>query len=167
MPKYSTGGGAGGSGGRTCELCGEPADDLRTATVAGAELDVCGDCAPHSDQADTDDADETRSEAERNRRAASNTAQQIDAARGDPSHWVEEGTDYETDRLPYLVSDYGTKVVEARRDAGLQREELAEELEIDDGDLLAVEQGRAARANVGGSVITALEDFLDIELSDE
>lgn len=167
MPKYSTGGGAGGSGGRTCELCGEPADDLRTATVAGAELDVCGDCAPHSDQTDSQDGDDDRSEAERNRRAASNTARQIDAARGDPSHWVEEGTDYETDRLPYLVSDYGAEVVDARRDAGLQREELADELEIDDADLLAVEQERAARANVGGSVIAALEEFLDIELSDE
>jgi len=167
MAKYSTGGGAGGSGGRTCELCGDPADDLRTATVAGAELDVCGDCAPHSDQSGDRGDDGERSDTERKRRAAENTARQLDAAKGDPSHWVEEGTDYEDDRLPYLVSDYGAKVVDARRDAGLQREELAAELGIDDADLLAVEQGRAARANVGGSVIAALEDFLDVELADE
>ncbi|MFB6104311.1 MAG: transcriptional regulator [Halobacteriaceae archaeon] len=167
MAKYSTGGGAGGSGGRTCELCGEPADDLRTATVAGAELDVCGECAPHSDQAGDTGGDGDRSDTERNRRAAENTARHLDAAKGDPSHWVEEGTDYEDDQLPYLVSDYGAKVVDARRDAGLQREELAAELGIDDADLLAVEQGRAARANVGGSVIAALEDYLDVTLADE
>lgn len=167
MAKYSTGGGAGGSGGRTCELCGEPADDLRTATVAGAELDVCGDCAPHSDQSGDQGGGGNRSETERNRRAAHNTARQLDAARGDPSHWVEEGPDYENDRLPYLVTDYGAKVVDARRDAGLQREELAAELGIDDADLLAVEQGRAARANVGGSVIAALEEYLDIDLAEE
>jgi ribosome-binding protein aMBF1 (putative translation factor) len=57
--------------------------------------------------------------------------------------------------------------VRARQDAGLQREELAEELEVDEADLLAVEQGRATQASVGGSVVAALEDFLDVQLSDD
>ena len=60
----------------------------------------------------------------------------------------------------------GERVVRARQDAGLQREELAEELDIDGKDLLAVEQARATQANVGGSVIAALEEFLDVELSE-
>lgn len=171
MAKYSTGGDAGGSGGRTCELCGKSADDLRVATVAGAELDICGDCAPHDDagggQQDDGGGDGDRDEIERRRRAAQNTARTFDATRGDSTHWEEEGTDYDGDQLPYLVSDYGAKVVKARQDAGLQREELAEELDIEESDLLAVEQGRAARASVGGSVIAKLEDRLDIELADE
>lgn len=165
MAKYSTGGGAGGSSGQTCELCGDPADDLRQASVAGAELLVCGDCAPHDDE--SSESGDERNEAERRRDAARNTARAFDAASGDSTHWEEEGTDYERDQLPYLVSDYGATVVKARQEAGLQREELAEELNIDVEDLLAVEQGRAARANVGGSVIAKLEDRLDIELADE
>ncbi|MFB6071642.1 MAG: multiprotein-bridging factor 1 family protein [Halobacterium sp.] len=166
MPKYSTGGAGSGGGGQTCELCGSSSDSLRSANVAGAELTVCPDCASHDESPDADADD--GGDADRKKRAARNTARQFDAATGgDSSHWEEEGTNYERDRLPYLVSDYGERVVRARQDAGLQREELAEELGVDESDLLAVEQGRATQANVGGSVVAALEDFLDVELSDE
>jgi len=166
MPKYSTGGAGSGGGGQTCELCGSTSDSLRTASVAGAELTVCPDCASHDESPDAEET--TDSTVDRKKRAAQNTAKQLDAATGgDSSHWEEGGTNYESDRLPYLVSDYGERVVRARQDAGLQREELAEELEIDTADLLAVEQGRATQANVGGSVVAGLEEHLDVELSDE
>lgn len=165
MPKYSTGGSGGGGGGKTCELCGSTADSLRTANVAGAELTVCPSCASHDETPDkTETSDD---EQERKREAARNTARQLDAASGDSSHWEEHGTNYESDQLPYLVSDYGERVVRARQDAGFQREELAEELGVDEADLLAVEQGRATQANVGGSVVAALEEFLDVELTPE
>jgi len=169
MPKYSTGGAGSGSGGQTCELCGSASDSLRDANVAGAELTVCPDCASHdeSQQADGDDGG-SDADTDRKQRAVQNKARQFDAVTsGDSSHWEEEGTDYEADRLPYLVGDYGERVVRARQDAGLQREELADELDIEESDLLAVEQARATQANVGGSVIAALEEFLDVELSDE
>lgn len=191
MAKYSTGGGS-SEGGGSCELCGAATENLRTATVAGATLSVCPDCARNHDEASTGrsggrdgsgagggsggrDAGGSgagggsggMSESERKRRAARNTARQYDRVGGDSSHWEEHGTNYEADRLPYLVHDYGKRVVEARQQAGLQREELATELEIDESDLLAVEQGRATRAGVGGSVIAALEERLDVELSEE
>jgi ribosome-binding protein aMBF1 (putative translation factor) len=128
---------------------------------------VCADCASHRDDASpassgSDDGDDDR---DRKRRAAQNTAKIHDAGKGDASHW-ESGADYDDDQLPYLVTNYGRRVTEARQDAGLQRGELAEELDIDESDLLAVEQGRATKAGVGGSVIAALEDHLDIELAD-
>jgi ribosome-binding protein aMBF1 (putative translation factor) len=164
MPKYSTGGAGGSGSGQTCELCGTASDSLRTADVAGAELTVCPDCASSHDE--SPDADR-ESDQERKKRAAKNTARALDKATGDSTHWEENGTDYERDRLPYLVSDYGERVVRARQDAGLQREELGEELGVDEADLLAVEQGRATQANVGGSVVAALEDYLDVELTDE
>jgi len=168
MPKYSTGGAGSGGGSQTCELCGSAADSLREANVAGAELTVCPDCASHDESPQADDTDGDDADVDRKKRAAQNQAKQFDAAtRGDSSHWEEEGTNYERDRLPYLVDDYGERVVRARQDAGLQREELAEELDIDESDLLAVEQGRATQASVGGSVVAALEEFLDVELSDE
>ncbi|GAA0288496.1 helix-turn-helix domain-containing protein [Halobacterium noricense] len=164
MPKYSTGDASGGGGGQTCELCGSSADSLRTADVAGAELTVCPDCASSHDESPDRSPDEDQ---ERKQQAAQNTARALDQATGDSSHWEENGTDYERDQLPYLVSDYGERVVRARQEAGLQREELAEELDIDESDLLAVEQARATQASVGGSVVAALEARLDVELSDE
>lgn len=175
MAKYSTGGSRGGDGGGTCELCGAATENLRTATVAGATLQVCGDCASHSDDGGSSRRRGSGGEgggrsgaggASPGKRAAQHTARAIDAVAGDSSHWEEHGTNYDRDQLPYLVHDYGDRVVAARQDAGLQREELAEELGISENDLLAVEQGRATRAGVGGSVITALEERLDVELAE-
>jgi len=166
MAKYSTGGAGGGAGG-SCELCGADVDDLRTANVAGAQLEVCSDCARHDETGSgPDDGGSDRDETDRKRRAAQNTARVNDAATGDSSHWEEEGTDYEDDQLPYLRPDYGKLLTQARQDEGLQLEELAEELDIDESDLLAIEQGRATQAGVGGSVVAKLEDRLDIELSE-
>ena len=58
-------------------------------------------------------------------------------------------------------------MTEARQEAGYQLGELAGELGIDEGDLLALEQGRAIQANLGGSVVAAVEEFLDLELVEE
>lgn len=170
MAKYSTGGSAGGGGGGTCELCGAETGNLRTATVAGATLQVCPDCAAHGDGgggASGGDTDGHEGEESPGKRRAQRAARAIDAGSTDSSHWEEHGANYDGDQLPYLVRDYGERVVRARQDAGLQREELADDLGIDENDLLAVEQGRATQANVGGSVIAALEERLDLDLTDE
>ena len=173
MAKYSTGGGGGGGDGDACELCGRETGSLRHANVAGAELLVCRDCEPHgSNRKQTEkkhDQERSRDEDEpsRKKRAAQQAAKMYDAGKGDSSHWEKEGTDYEKDRLPYLLSDYGERAERARQDAGLRIEELAAELDVDEDDLLAIEQGRAARANVGGSIVRAVEERLDVELVDE
>ncbi|MDR9381404.1 MAG: transcriptional regulator [Natronomonas sp.] len=167
MTKYSTGGIGGDSGG-ACELCGVDGTSLQTETVAGATLEVCAECARHGEtkQSSSASADDGRaSDRDRRRKAAQNAAR-LDDARTIETDW-ESGTDYEDDPLPYLVRGYGQLVEEARQDAGIQTDELAIELDVDEDDLVAVEQGRAARANVGGSVIDALEERFDIELSDE
>jgi len=158
MAKYSTGDGGGGTG-ETCELCGA-AGDLQTAEVAGARLQVCDDCLEHGDQASTGD------DSDRKKRTARNAAKVYDAASGDSTHW-EDGADYDDDQLPYLVSGYDDRLTEARQDAGFQLDELAAELDLDEADLLALEQGRATQAGVGGSTVAALESFLDVELVEE
>lgn len=161
MAKYSTGGGV--DSGDSCELCGASGVDTRTVNVAGARLDVCSECAQHDDSAHTED--ESDRDSDRKRRAAQNTAKIHDATKGDSSHW-ESGADYDDDQLPYLVPDYDEVVTSTRQEEGYQLEELAEELDIDSGDLLALEQGRATQAGVGGSVVYKLEEFLDIDLVD-
>jgi ribosome-binding protein aMBF1 (putative translation factor) len=171
MAKYSTGGSSSSGGGDACELCGAETDSLREANVAGAQLLVCRDCAPHDDAATTasrtgggQDQGDDEQEVDRTRRAVQNTAKASDVWDGDSSHWEEEGTDYDDDPLPYLVSGYDEALTEARQDAGLQREELAGELDVEESTLLAIEQGRATQAGVPGSVVEALEERLDVEL---
>ncbi|SDZ85699.1 transcriptional regulator, XRE family [Haloplanus vescus] len=174
MTKYSTGSGGGGGDGDACELCGRETSNLQEANVAGADLLVCSECAPHGDSSGRDrggsDDDTSRTDADepnRKKRAAQNTARVMDAASANTKHWEEEGTDYEEDRLPYLVSDYGDRVEAARQDAGLTVEELAAELDADEDDVLALEQGRATRAGVGGSLVRAAAERLGIDLVDE
>ena len=162
MAKYSTDSGSGDA--ESCELCGVQSPDLTTATVAGAQLELCEECLTHG-EVDERDQEATR-EREGRRRAAQNVAKMADAHTGDSSRWEREGTNYDADPLPYLVSGYGERVTTARADAGLAIEELAEELDIDADTVRAVEEGRAARANVGGSVIEALEEHLDVTLAD-
>jgi len=159
MAKYSTGSGGGGSS-DSCELCGVSGVDTQSVNVAGAQLEVCSDCAQHDDT--TESAESERSE-NRKKRAAQNAAKIHDAAQQDSSHW-ESGADYDDDQLPYLVSGYGERVTDARQAAGYQLEELAAELNVKENDLLALEQGRATQAGVGGSVVRAVEESLDIEL---
>jgi len=180
MAKYSTGGGGGGGDGDACELCGKASNRLSKANVAGAKLLVCPDCSPHDDSrkqsarsggsqssgggssSGSDDGPVNRK-----KRAAQKQAKIYDASKGDSTHWEKEGTNYERDRLPYLVTNYDDRVEAARQDAGLRIDELADTLGVDEDDYEAVEQGRAARAGVGGSLIRAIEDELEIELVDE
>jgi len=165
MAKYSTGSG-GDSAGGSCELCGADGGDTESASVAGATLQLCSDCAQtHGEDTGGPAGGDSSEDQDRKRRAAQNAAKMQDSQTADASHW-EDGADYDADQLPYLVSDYGTRVTEARQDEGLQTAELAEELDLSEDDVLAVEQGRAVQANVKGSTIAALESFLDVELAD-
>lgn len=166
MAKYSTGGGTGDSGGGACELCGTDSDSLTDATIAGASLSVCRECAPHDDRGAASKRSDTTTR-NTGRKAAQHAAKMADAATNDPDYWVEHGTEYEEDQLPYLISGYGDIVRSARQEAGYTLEELAEELAIPVEDLDAVEQRRATRAGVGGSVITALEEELEIRLTED
>lgn len=170
MAKYSTGSSAGG-GGTTCELCGAESDSLRQATVAGAQLQVCPNCAPHSEESSQRSksgggSSGQGSRTSRKKKAAQNVAKANPIWDGDSEHWEKDGTNYDDDPLPYLVTSYGERLESARQDAGYKREELAEELGCKESDLLAIEQGRATQAGVGGGLISALEELLDIELAE-
>lgn len=170
MAKYSTGSGSSQGGGDTCELCGATSDNLRTANIAGAQLEVCQSCRPHDDTAhrDAKKSEQTpdRESPDRKKQLARRIARAQDAAKPDTSRWEREGAGYDDDPLPYLIAGYGSTVTEARQAAGLQLEELAEEVDVREADLLAIEQGRATQAGIGGSVITRIEERLDVTLSE-
>jgi ribosome-binding protein aMBF1 (putative translation factor) len=165
MAKYSTGGVGGDSSG-ACELCGAEDRTLQSATVAGAQLEVCSECARHGDEPSKGGSSQgDREDRKRRKKAAQNVAR-LDDARQAETGWQEEA-EYDDDPLPYLVRGYGDRLTAARQEAGLRTDELAEELELPEDDIVAVEQGRAARANVGGSVVEALEEHFGIELAEE
>jgi ribosome-binding protein aMBF1 (putative translation factor) len=164
MAKYSTGDSSGGDDGDSCELCGATAGSLKTATIAGATLQVCSSCGTHDD-ADTK-RDERSKDRERKKRAARKVAEMRDAQGGDSTRWEREGTNYDSDPLPYLISGYGDRLQQSRQEAGLQIAELAGSLDVSEEQIMAVEQGRAARAGVGGSLIADLESELEIELAE-
>ena len=161
MAKYSTGSSTQDDAGEACELCGTESGSLTEATIEGATLLVCSSCAPHDDG-----SDETDDSTGRDTQSPTSGQATTPIWDSDTEHWEEEGTDYDRDPLPYLKPEYGETVTQARQDAGLTLEELAAEIDVATDDLLAVEQGRAARANVGGSVIETLEDHFEISIAE-
>jgi ribosome-binding protein aMBF1 (putative translation factor) len=166
MPKYSTGDRSDDP--ESCELCGSRSAELTTATVAGARLAVCPSCANHGDAPERDDRSTAGGDdRNRGRQAARNTARLADAGGGDSARWEAEGTNYDADQLPYLRSGYGDRVRTAREEAGLSTAELAEAVDAAAGDVRAVEEGRAARADIGGSLVERLEAHLDVELAED
>lgn len=177
MPKYSTGGGGGTSNGETCELCGAPAETLSEAIIAGARLSVCTDCTSHDEQRSMrkDEGERTanNSVSQTNRTFRSGQGIRSDSRQGtsplwdsDTNHWEEGGINYDSDQLPYLVSDYGDRVQTARERQGLTREEVAEETDIATQDLLLIEQGKASTSTIGDTAINALEAYFDVTLTE-
>lgn len=175
MTKYSTGGVSSNDEG-SCELCGAEGRSLQTERVAGAQLAICSECrtrhaeggkkARERDEYGQETGTRDPDEDDRQQRAVRNTARMNDAQKRNSKHW-EDGADYERDPLPYLVRGYGDRLANARAAIDLGTAELAGELDVDEADIIAIERGRATSADVGGSLITAIEERLDITLSDD
>jgi len=171
MAKYSTGG-VGSGESDSCELCGAEDRSLESTSVAGAVLEVCPECRRHGEGDDGsgdrggDSGRSSGTDDDRRLRAVKAQARLNDARKGDPEHWGE-GADYEDDPLPYLVRGYGDLLIEAREGADLTTGELAGELGVSEADVLAVERGRANSAGIGGSLIEALEERLNVQLAED
>lgn len=175
MAKYSTGGISSDDEG-SCELCGAEGRPLRTEQVAGAQLAICPECRTRHSESDKTERERdehgretgTRDpdEPDRQQRAVRNTARMNDAQKQNSKHW-EDGANYDGDPLPYLVRGYGDRLANARAAIDLGTAELAGELGVEEADIIAIEQGRATNADIGGSLITAIEQRLNITLSNE
>lgn len=168
MAKYSTGGGSGTGEGDACELCGDPTDNLTDATIAGARLAVCPSCRPHDDPgADEGGTDRAPTQSD------ASAPPDAPPSRGssplwdsDTSHWEEGGTGYDSDPLPYLVPNYGERVRRAREAAGLSPADAAAEIGITEREIEAIEAGTAATSGIRGSAVSAVEETLDITLTE-
>lgn len=164
MAKYEVSGG-GSQNTSQCELCGKDTSDITEVVVEGANLSVCPECKQHDDSTQRSADEKSRDGGTRDTtpELPSDTNSLWD---GDTEHWEKHGTGYTDDQLPYLIDGYGNKVIEARRDAGMTREELADEIDIPVETLDIVEQETAYTNNVSGAVIARLESYFDIVLSE-
>lgn len=151
--------------GGTCELCGNEADKLQSASIEGASLDVCSDCAPSDDR---EDNSEPRDEGSTNRKkeVINKATKNADEALPDSS-WAEEGVGYNEDSLPYLVKDYGKVVTNARQEEDMSQEDLADAIGVGVKIIRVIEQGQASSNDVGGQTIQLLEEELDITLEED
>lgn len=165
MPKYSIDSDdeSDDGTGDNCELCGAESDKLAKADVAGATLDVCPDCSPHDDADKTDQSGE-ESDSDRTREAIQRATQH---AHRQDSQWAEEGTEYDSDPLPYLIDDYSTAIVEARDEQDMSEGELADKAGIGLRDLRMIERGEATRGDIGKTDIRSIEQVLGIEIIEE
>lgn len=171
MAKYSTGSSSGGGGDSTnCEMCGKETDDLTTADVAGATLDVCDECNPNVDASESSSPEPQQSEqstpsnpTDQNNRSSENVGYTLSSTDGS---WAEDAS-YEPDQTPYLVDGYDEKVIEARQEAGMTVQDLAEKAEVSEAALDAVEAGSAMTNGVGRRAIVALEKTLGIRIAEE
>lgn len=153
------------SNGGTCELCGEEVDSLHLATIEGATLEVCKECYPQ-ENGGQNSQDETTESTNRTKDVINRTTVNAENALPDSS-WAVEGVGYDSEPLPYLVSDYGDIVEEAREEQGLTQEELAEEINVGLDIIRVIEQGQAASRDVGGDIIENLEEVLGVQLEEE
>lgn len=151
--------------GGTCELCGDEVNTLYNANIEGATLEVCIECSPRDDNTKEEESRDNES-ANKTKDMINRTTPNADNVLPDSS-WAEEGVGYDSEPLPYLVKNYGEVVRDAREDRGLTQEELAEEVGVGLNIIRVIEQGQAASRDVGGTVIEALEEELDVQIEEE
>ena len=168
MPKYSTDSTSSERNENSCELCGEETDALTEANIAGARLSVCQSCAPHD---------------ERGPSGAENPANQDDSQdRGAPvpgetpgytitqpdSSWVEEDrAEYQDDPLPYLKRNYPNIIQDERQRQDLTVGALATEADVPEESIESLESGDATEDSVPGSHVEAVEETLEVVLSEQ
>lgn len=179
MAKYSTGNAKSTSSSDVsegaCELCGTDSDSLQTVKVSGATLQACSSCANHNDNATKQDGDDGerddsdpvgQTDDNSKDRRTQHLSENGGYLNNDTSHWEQNGTNYEDDQLPYLVSGYAKSVTDARKARDLSQGELAEEVDTREELIQAIETNSLRDAGVGGELLSRVETFLEIEIID-
>ena len=133
-----------------CEMCGEEKDDLHTAKVSGAELDVCDSCVQFGTQLD-EGSDEDSTSTKYSTSSNSNG--------GNRTQRNQSGQPLGAQRL---AMDYGQRIRKARESAGYSVDDLADELNEKANHLRKIEQEERQPDN---NLQATLESFLAIDLT--
>ena len=153
-----------------CEMCGADTASPNTVKVEGAELDVCDDCA--------DFGTEVRTQSSSSSSTKYSTSSSSDSGSGSSgsSGGSSSGTSASSgggggggrrrdmfDEMDEVAQDYDQRIRQAREQAGLNQEELANQLNEKASLIRKLERGDTLPSD---SVQRKLESELDIVLTE-
>lgn len=142
-----------------CEMCGQETSDATKVKVEGATLNVCSNCSDHGTEVST--------EQDNSSTKYSTTPKSTNSTTDDASN--DGGTTSEQSRSPDMfdemgevVSDYDSRIRQAREARNMSRTELADRLNEKASRLKKLEQGRTLPDS---DIQQKLERVLDVSLT--
>ena len=143
-----------------CEMCGKEVSSPKTVKVEGAEIDVCDDCADFGTEVETGSSSSTST-----KYSTSSSSSQSSSSSGGSSGGSSDGRRRRDmfDQMDELAGDYDDRLREAREQAGLSQEDLADQLNEKASVIRKLERGDSLPSD---DVREKLESHLDISLTE-
>lgn len=153
----------------SCALCGST-ENLTSESIAGTDTVICQSCRKNGDNNGRDRNDEN-DDSSSGFSSSSSSTPKSDESSGytitdpDPS-WVDDGLNYQEDTTPYLDPNYESTVTESMENESLSPDDLADKVGLNTDTVRAIANGEAVSAGVGASAISAVENYLAIDIID-
>jgi putative transcription factor len=152
-----------------CEMCGADTSSPNTVKVEGAELDVCDDCADFGTEVRTQES--SSSSTKYSTSSSSGSGSDSSGSSGSSSSGKSAGSGGGGggrrrdmfDEMDEVAQDYDQRIRQAREAAGMNQEELANQLNEKASLIRKLERGDTLPSD---SVQTKLESELDIVLTE-
>ena len=141
-----------------CEMCGAETGAPKTIKVEGAELDVCDNCADFGTEVKSQ-SDSGSSSTKYSTSSSSSSGSSPQSSSSSSSSRSRRSDMF--DDMDELAQDYDERIRNARENAGLSQEELADELNEKASLIRKLERGDTLPSD---GVQTKLERKLDISL---
>ncbi len=145
-----------------CEMCGKEVASPKTVKVEGAEIDVCDDCADFGTEVQTDSSSSTSTKYSTSSSSSSGSSGSSGSSASGGSSGGRRRRDM-FDEMEELVSDYDTRIRNARESEGLSQEELADDLNEKASVIRKLERGDSLPSD---DVREKLERKLGISLTE-
>ena len=150
-----------------CEMCGAETPSPKTVKVEGAELDVCGDCVDFGTEVQTQQTSTTStkystSSSSSSGSGSSGSAGSTGGSTSGGSGGRRPGSDIYDD-VEELATDYDERIRQARENAGLSQEDLAERLNEKASLIRKLERAEMLPSD---DIQNKLERSLDVSLTE-
>lgn len=138
-----------------CEMCGAKESSLTTTKVEGAELELCSSCSDFGTAVETQTSSSTSTKYSTSSSDSSDSGESSGSSGGRRHDMFDE--------METLAADYDQRIRQAREQAGLSQEELADQLNEKRSVIRKLERGDVLPSD---DVQRKLEGALDIALSE-
>ncbi|WP_299263816.1 multiprotein bridging factor aMBF1 [Halorientalis sp.] len=150
-----------------CEMCGADTSSPNTVKVEGAELDVCDDCADFGTEVRTQESSSSSTKYSTSSSSGSGSGSSDGGASSSGTGNTSSGGGGRRrdmfDQMDEVAQDYDQRIREAREAAGMNQEELANQLNEKASLIRKLELGDTLPSD---TVQTKLERALDIVLTE-